>query len=209
MELDFLADLKRLGLGHKNLKYKSGGGVQEAPRDFMRVKMIQKIFLIFLLLSLSSSLAYAQGGQERKGLEIQEGKGMPGPKHHPIEDWIRRLKLTEEQMARLQDLRESYLRETLVWRNNVVIMSFELRDLMRKSQPDLNKILAKQREISDLESKIEGRVIQFQLGMRKILTPDQIKLIPPDFSFDEFRELQMMPGRGRRMGRELGVETLP
>ncbi len=164
--------------------------------------MLWKIFLFFSLLSLSSAWAFAQGDGEGKNFEFRERKGMAGPMHHPIEDWVRRLKLTGEQIARLRELQESYLRDTLSWRNERVIIAFELRELMKKSQPDLNKVLAKQREISDLESKIQGRVILFQLGMRKILSPEQIKLIPPDSSFDEFRELQMVPGRGRRMGRE-------
>jgi hypothetical protein len=46
-------------------------------------------------------------------------------------DWAGRLNLTGEQTARLQELRESYLRDTLVWRNELVVKRFDLRDLLR------------------------------------------------------------------------------
>jgi hypothetical protein len=38
--------------------------------------------------------------------------------------------------------------------------------------------------------------------MRKVLTPEQIKLLPPGFGFGGYHEQRMMPGRGRGMGRE-------
>ncbi len=125
-----------------------------------------------------------------------------GPMHHPMEDWARQLNLTEEQTAKLQALRESYLRETLVWRDSLVIKRFDLRDLLRDPQSDPNQVMAKQREISDLESKIQERAVLHQLEMRKVLTPEQIKLLPPGFGFGGFRGQRMMRGGGPGRGRE-------
>jgi Spy/CpxP family protein refolding chaperone len=122
--------------------------------------------------------------------------------HHPMQDWARQLNLTDEQMARLQELRESYLGDTLAWRNELVINRFDLRELLHNPRADANQVLAKQREVSALESKIEERAVLYQLEMRKVLTPDQIKLLPPGFGFGGYRGQQMMPGRGRGMGRE-------
>jgi Spy/CpxP family protein refolding chaperone len=122
--------------------------------------------------------------------------------HHPMEDWARQLNLTEEQTAKLQALRESYLRETLVWRDSLVIKRFDLRDLLRDPQSDPNQVLAKQREISDLESKIQERAVLHQLEMRKVLTPEQIKLLPPGVGFGGFRGQGMMRGGGPGRGRE-------
>jgi Spy/CpxP family protein refolding chaperone len=125
-----------------------------------------------------------------------------GPMHHPMEDWVKQLNLTEEQTVKLQALRESYLRETLVWRDQLVIKRFDLRDLLRDPKSDPNQVLAKQREVSDLESKIQERAVLHQLEMRKVLTPEQIKLLPPWFGTGGFRGQRMMPGGGRGMGRE-------
>ena len=127
---------------------------------------------------------------------------MMGPRHHSMEDWARQLNLTDDQVVRLQAIRESYLRETLVWRNELMIKRFDLRDGLNNPQSDPNQVLAKQREISDLESKIQERAVLHQLEMRKVLRPEQIKILPPGFGFGGFRGQRMMPGGGRGMGRE-------
>jgi Spy/CpxP family protein refolding chaperone len=163
---------------------------------------MRQIFLGFLLLSMLAAVALGQGTQEGKGPEFLDRKGMMGPPHHPMQDWARQLNLTDEQMARLHELRESYLRDTLDWRNELVIKRFDLRDLLHNPQAEANQVLAKQREVSALESKIQERGVLYQLEMRKVLTPDQIKLLPPGFGFGGFRGQQIMPGRGRGMGRE-------
>jgi len=127
---------------------------------------------------------------------------MKGPMHHHRGGWARQLNLTEEQVARIQELRESYSRDTLTWRNELVIKRFDLRDLLFNPEADPHEVLAKQREIFDLDSKIQERAILLQLEIRQTLTPEQIKLLPPWFGFGGFRGLRMMPGRGRGMGRE-------
>jgi len=123
---------------------------------------------------------------------------MPGP----MIDWVRRLNLTEEQTIRLQKLRESYLRDTLVLRNELVIGRFDLKDLLENPQAEPDQVLAKQREISSLESKLQERTVLYQLEMRQVLTSEQIKLLPPAFGFRGLPGPRMMPGWGREIGRE-------
>ena len=126
---------------------------------------------------------------------------MMGPMHPDMMDWASRLHLTEEQTAKLQELRESYLRDSLPWRNELVIKRFDLRDLLRDPQSDPSAILAKQREISQLESKIQERALLYHIEMRKVLTPEQIKLLPPPGG-EMHGPWHHMPGRGWGMGRE-------
>jgi Spy/CpxP family protein refolding chaperone len=127
---------------------------------------------------------------------------MMGPRLNQPDDWVRQLNLTAEQTARLQVMRESYFRDTLVWRNDLLIKRFDLRGLLRNPQADPNQVLAKQREISELESKIQERAVLYQLEMRKVLTPEQIELLPPGFDFGGFRGRRMMRGWDRGMQRE-------
>lgn len=174
------------------------------------MKMRREISLILLFVSMFFSNTFSQETQERKEPAFQEKRGpgfrerqrMMGPMHHPMEDWARHLNLTPEQIARLQELRESYLRDTLVWRNELVIKRFDFRDMLRNPQTDSQKVLAKQREISELESKIQEKAVLYQLEMRKVLTPEQIKVLPPGFGLGGFHGPRMMPGRGRGIGRE-------
>jgi len=165
-------------------------------------EIMRKIFPILLLGVVLPAAAFGQGPPPGKGAEFPGRGRMMGPMHHPGEDWVKQLNLTEEQTVKLQALRESYLRDTLVWRNQLVVKRFDLRDLLRNPQSDPNQVLAKQREVSDLESKIEERGVLHQLEMRKVLTPEQIKLLPPWFGTGGFRGHRMMPGGGPEKGRE-------
>jgi Spy/CpxP family protein refolding chaperone len=165
-------------------------------------KRVCQVFLSFVLvialITALSAPAAAQGPPERGGWGFRGGRGMGGM-HRDMMDWASRLHLTEEQTAKLQELRESYLRDTLPWRNELVIKRFDLRDLLRNPQSDPNAILAKQREISQLESKIQERALLYHLEMRKVLTPEQIKLLP---SPGEEMHGPGHWGRGWGMGRE-------
>jgi Spy/CpxP family protein refolding chaperone len=166
------------------------------------VSSVAKIFfLLFLLLAVVPPDAPAQGPPGKRGWDDRGGRGMRmGPMHSPMMDWASQLNLTPDQCAKLQELRESYLRDTLPWRNELIVKRFELRDQLRNPQADPQLILDKQREISDLEAKIQERGLLLHLEMRKILTPEQIRLLPPHWG--GMPGPRGMPGRGRGMGRE-------
>ncbi len=167
------------------------------------------VFFAVIFSTLLSTMAFAQSSLEHRihnfnDKALPDGPGMMrGPMATPMEDWFRRLNLTEEQSAKLRESRESYLKDTLAWRNELVVKRFDLRDMLfRNKQPDPNQILAKQREISELEAKIEERAVLHQLEVRKILTPEQIQLLPPFFGTGGFRG----PGPGMMRGRFRGMD---
>ncbi len=159
---------------------------------------IHKVIFFLFLLAIIPQVASAQGPPWRKGWEDRGDRGMMGPMQTPMMDWASQLNLTPDQSAKLQELRETYLRDTLPWRNELIVKRFDLRDLLRNPQSDPQVILGKQREISDLEAKIEERQLLLHLEMRKVLTPDQLKLLPPHWG--GMPGSPMMPGRGRGMG---------
>lgn len=121
---------------------------------------------------------------------------MMGPMFFPLERMARDLNLTGEQIAGLQNLQQEFLRDTLPWRNDLVIKRMDLQDLLGQPQADSNQVLSKQREVSDLESKIQERMVTYQLEVRKALTPEQIRLLPPAFDFSGPGRHRMMRGPG-------------
>ena len=162
---------------------------------------IDKVILIFFFIAVLPQVVPAQGPPWRKGEEERGGRGMMmGPMHAPMMDWASQLDLTLEQAAKIQELRETFLRDTLVWRNELVIKRFDIRDLLRNPQSEPNEILAKQKEIFDLQARIQERGLLLHIEMRKVLTPEQIKLLPPHWG--GMPGPPMTPGRGRGMGRE-------
>ena len=123
-------------------------------------RILPLVFGLILALAAVSPPVFSQGPPEKKGWQFRGGRGM-GPMHSPMMDWASRLNLTDEQSARIQELREAYLRDTLPSRNELLVKRFDLRDLLRDPQADANAILAKQREVSELESKIQERARSF------------------------------------------------
>jgi protein CpxP len=175
-----------------------GFSFQEFRND-MGKRLVLLSFVVMLILPV---LAQAQAGPAEEGLGPTPPRGrMMGPMHHPMADWARRLNLTEAQMEKLRELRESYLQDTLAWRNERLIQRYHLRNMLRDPKVDPAKILAKQKEISELEAKIQERTVLFQLEAREVLTPEQMQLLPRDWGGEGFEHHRMMPGRGPRMER--------
>ncbi len=161
-----------------------------------------RVFCFLAGLLLLASASFGQGRPEGKGPEAHGGRPMMGPMANPLERLARDLNLTEEQIANLQDLRQGFLRDTLPWRNDLVIKRMVLEDLLRQPQADSNQVLSKQREVSELESKIQERMVSYQLGIRKMLTPEQIRLLPPGFDSPGPGRHRMRRGPGPFRGRE-------
>ena len=125
---------------------------------------------------------------------------MMGPMADPLERMAKDLNLTEDQIASLQNLRQGFLRDTLPWRDDLVIKRMDLQDLLRQPQTDSNRVLSKQREVSELESKIQERMVIYQLEVRKVFTPEQIRLLPPALdSPGPGRHRMRGPGPGMRI----------
>ena len=127
---------------------------------------------------------------------------MMGPMLYPLEKMAKDLNLTEDQIAGLQNLRQGFLRDTLPWRNDLVIKRMDLQDLLRQPKADPDQVLAKQREVSELESKIQEKMVVYQLEIRKVLTPEQIRLLPPAFDSHGPGRHRMMRGHGPVRGKE-------
>lgn len=79
--------------------------------------------------------------------------------------------LTEEQRTQLDKLHQKFYDETAQLRTKIWAKRGELRILMNTSNPDVEKVKALQKELSDLKGKMAQERIDFQLEARKI-SPD-------------------------------------
>ena len=161
-----------------------------------------RVFCLLGVLFFLNSTAYGQKGPAGKGPEFRGGRPMMGPMNSPLERLAKDLNLTEEQIASLQNLRQGFLRDTLPWRNDLVVKRMDLEELLRQPQTDSKQVLGKQREVSDLESKIQERMVSYQLEIRKVLTPEQIRLLPPALDSPGPERHRRMRGPGPFRGRE-------
>ena len=139
-------------------------------------KMIVAIAVIAIL--VTSGLALAQGWGRGPGYGLgpcglgPSGPGA-GPGYGPRGAWGPGLNLTPEQTQKMQALQENFFKESLPLSNAMQIKQVELRTLWAQTNPDQEKLLAKQKEINALRTQLQEKAIQNRLEMRKILTPEQ------------------------------------
>jgi Spy/CpxP family protein refolding chaperone len=92
------------------------------------------------------------------------------------------LNLSEEQVAKMKDLRNRFRTETRDMRYNLAIKRIEMQKLFTDPNTDDIALFAKQKEIDNLRMLRADKRAQLKIEWRKILTPEQIaKLdsIPP------------------------------
>ncbi len=83
------------------------------------------------------------------------------------------LNLTQEQMQKVQALREAHWQEVAPLQNELRSKQLELRSLWMQPNPEQEKIAARQKEVNALREKIQEKATKHRLEMRQILTPDQ------------------------------------
>jgi len=96
----------------------------------------------------------------------------------------KRLNLTTEQKAKFQELRRKFIAENAKLIGDRVAKRMELRSLWSDPKADSQAILAKERELRDLQNRLKDKIVQYRLEARQSLTPEQIE------------KLGMMRGRG-------------
>ena len=120
-----------------------------------------KIWMVGLALIALAGFAVAAG----PGYGLGRNVNCPGG--------IDRLNLTPEQKTKIGELQEKHWKDTVSLRNEMQTKRLELRTFWTAPAPDKNKILAKQKELNELRDKMQAKATEFQLDIRKVLTPEQ------------------------------------
>ena len=76
--------------------------------------------------------------------------------------------ITKEQRSQLEELDRKFYDETANLRNEIRTRSAEFDSLLRRPDPDLEKVKALQRELSDLRAKVDEKHLTYELEVRKI-----------------------------------------
>jgi Spy/CpxP family protein refolding chaperone len=110
--------------------------------------------------------------------------------------------LTQDQIANLGNLRQAFLTETADLRSGFIKKRLELQSLLVQATPDAQEVVAKQKEMGDIASRLREKGLLAQLEARKLLTPEQIAQLPPGCT-PGFGNLNrgFGPGFGRGYGR--------
>jgi Spy/CpxP family protein refolding chaperone len=105
--------------------------------------------------------------------------------------------LTAEQSAQIQALRDGFQKQIEPLQQELFTKGTELRSLWSSPNPDPAAVTAKQKEIRDLQSKLQEEATGLGLEIRKVLTPEQLAELP---AFNRGAGFGPGPGFGPRMG---------
>ena len=147
------------------------------------------------LMVLGVAYAYAQGpgsGPGRGGMHESWG---------PAKDYP----LTPEQKAKFQELRRKFREDNAKLIGAMVTKKPELQSLWTDPKADPKAILAKEKELRDLQDQLKDKGVQMRLEARKLLTPEQIQNWKPGRGMGRGFGGGHMMGHGYGMGRgEMG-----
>jgi len=125
-------------------------------------------------------------------------QGFHGPMGHGHK-FAAILNLTDEQKAKMREMRSRFRADTHDLRYDVLQKRIEMRKLFTDPKVGDGALLAKQKEIGALMQKLWDKKAQMKVEWRKLLTAEQIQ------------KLDMMPlgrGMGHRMGHGGGHEMM-
>ncbi|HMK74736.1 MAG TPA: periplasmic heavy metal sensor [Thermodesulfobacteriota bacterium] len=122
---------------------------------------------LVMVIFFGISYVYAQEQADPPGHEWMHGKKAWG---HGM-----RLNLTPEQKAKFQELHRKFIGENAQLMGALMAKRLELKSLWTDPKVDPQAILAKERELRDLQNRIRDKIIQYRLEARSSLTPEQIE----------------------------------
>ncbi len=110
------------------------------------------------------------------------------------------LNLTSEQLTKLNDLRTAFYNETVDLRNQLQSKSLELRTLMLDPVKNQSKITALQKEMLTIQQKLQEKALNLRVEARKLLTPEQLAMLPPGCGLGIGIGMGFGAGRGYGLG---------
>jgi Spy/CpxP family protein refolding chaperone len=127
------------------------------------MSLIQAFCLLLLALAAGPISAQAQG---------QDMPAMPGR----MEMSLKELRLTDNQMKAARQIKADYTKRLLKLRSDIIAKRIEFRNLIRDPSASEEMLRAKGKEIEVMDVQLLREMIDFEIEMRKILTPEQIQL---------------------------------
>lgn len=140
---------------------------------------MRKIVLMLLVLGLVVS------GISK--LQAQQPNPPQARKQQQHEKMSGKLNLSDTQKKQIEEMRTALQRNTVQLRSKIQLARIDLRELLRSDDPDKSAIEKKMNDIGQLQTELKILKISHWLDIRKILTPEQRKIIKTGFRGAWFR----------------------
>jgi Spy/CpxP family protein refolding chaperone len=96
---------------------------------------------------------------------------------HPHRQFGSFLNLTEEQRGKMKEIRQRFWADVHDFKYDIRIKNLEVRKLFTDPKTDDATLLAKEKELNNLKLKLMDRKAEMKVEWRKILTPEQIRML--------------------------------
>lgn len=175
------------------------GPREDAAADEQRVEELEDLDGLDLLLAadVAPRSGRGQGGLGARGTGMRGGPGM-GHRGPAGAEFRQKLNLSDDQKAKLADIRDRHERARIPIHGDLRIASLDLRKLMRADKPDPRVIDAQIDRIASLRASLQKSRVAGMLEARTVLTPTQQKLMREHHG--GMVGHGMHEGRGRRGG---------
>jgi Spy/CpxP family protein refolding chaperone len=87
--------------------------------------------------------------------------------------------LAPEQQTAINSLRTDFIEKTSTFQNQIHKKRLEMDILLLEAEPDTDKLIKLQKEISELNARLDQGQLSFQIKARKKLKPEQRAQLPP------------------------------
>jgi len=126
--------------------------------------------LIFAGIAVFVAIAAVSAFAHGPGWGMGGGWGHHGPGWHHRGDYGQRYDdpMSKEEYQQWEQQREAFFTETQDLRSNLYEKERELQNELAKSEPDAAKASGLQKEISELQSKLDQKRIDHMIEMRKL-----------------------------------------
>ncbi|MCX5834609.1 MAG: periplasmic heavy metal sensor [Deltaproteobacteria bacterium] len=122
---------------------------------------------VFCLLVLALAAGPISAQAQRQASPAMSGR---------MEMSLKELKLTDDQMKAARQIKANYAKRLLKVRSDIIAKRIEFRNLIRDPSASEEMLRAKGKEIEAMDVQLIREMIDFEIEMRKLLTPEQIQL---------------------------------
>jgi Spy/CpxP family protein refolding chaperone len=126
-------------------------------------------------------------------------KRLKGSPDMMMEEFIKSLNLSEEQVTEISKVLLDFQKDNLVLRNSLQIKELEIKALLLEPLTEMTKIKAKYEEIAELQVEIRVKTIEGYLEIKGLLTPEQQAKLPLGVPSQIFAYQKMGMGSGKMM----------
>jgi Spy/CpxP family protein refolding chaperone len=153
------------------------------------------IFVVFSIAFAAPPPESAKSGDIGQGMHMG-GFGIGNPEM--VLGLVDELKLTSEEMKELQDLESASAKDAVKIKGDIELVSIDIKDEMRKDNPDESKIDALADKLSATGSKMLKLRLDNMLKTKKILTKEQFeKLIAIIESREKHKDFMKQDNKGK------------